>query len=94
MHHASEWGHFMTVYFAHTLEPGCDGEVLIRVTIDRAGEPVTLAIGLSQFSLPPGLAIALGNILISGGKCSIKGKHRQIRRAEDQKASQDAERTA
>jgi hypothetical protein len=84
----------MSAYFAHTLEPGRDGEALIRVAVDRAGEPVTLAIGHSQFSLPPGLAIALGNILISGGKCSIKGKHRQIQRAEDQKASQDAEGTA
>jgi hypothetical protein len=80
----------MTTYFAHTLEAARDGEVTIRVTVERAGEPVTLSIGDSQFSLPPNLAIALGNILISAGKCSFKGKQRQIHRAEDQKASQDA----
>jgi hypothetical protein len=77
-------------YMTHTFEPSRDGEVTIRVTVERAGEPVILSFGDSEFSIPPGLAIALGNVLVTAGKCSFKGQRRQIRLAEEQKIAQDA----
>jgi hypothetical protein len=68
-----------------------DGDLAIRVTVARAGDPVEVEFGASTLMLPPGLCMAVGRALLTAARSSMEGKKRQVARAEAEKAAQDAE---
>jgi hypothetical protein len=57
-----------------------EDELGIRVTVERAGEPVEVQFGATVLMLPPGLAIAVGKSIQDAGKSSLEGKRRQAAR--------------